>query len=635
MQMKANFFTDTPDIKYQLTRRINFEELFAGLTAEAREVSGCSTAEEYRDLILTSLDSLGELCGTELAPRAAQVEKEPIYLKDGDVVLPPTVVDNVQKLLQLGASSLSAAPKFGGMNLPFLVEACANELIMRACPSTGLNIVWFGGISAIVEKFASEEIKDFVMNRIVSGEWSGSMALTEPDAGSDLGNVRTYGEQQPDGTWRLYGSKRFISNGNSQVCLVLAMNAKGAKGLNNLNLFMCLRKPPFRLDGQEDPKVKFNYTVNKIEDKLGLHGSATCELNFDGSVAYLLGENGKGFQHMLHLMNDARIVVGFQALGNMESIYRLAKEYCEQRKAWGVPIAHHEMVAEKLLDMEVDIQALRSVCYQAAYNQSVMYQCESLLEDKSLSDERRHEIERKAGVARKRVRKMTPLIKWYGAERAIKMAQEGLALHGGYGYTREYRAEWWVRETPILAIYEGTSHIQALMCVKDTLKDVIRNPTKFIETSLGLRVQAFKPGDPLRKKLYRAKQLESGAIMSLLLRLLKTNVRETISEVKPTDLLRMVKLLSRDLIKMENVGPALLHAERICEIKSLVTLAQCLVWDAEDDPSRASYAERFLNKSWPRLNQLKLEIEADDPVLQARLDAYRAAAPEGATKVTG
>ena len=633
--MKANFITDTPDIRYHLTRRIDFNELFAGLTDEDREISGCTTADEYRDLILTSLESLGELCGTELAPNAAKVEKEPIYLKDGDVVLPPTIVENVQKLLQLGAASLGAQPKYGGMGLPFLVEACANEVIMRACPSTGLNIVWFGGISAIVEKFGSEEIKDFVVPRIVSGEWSGSMGLTEADAGSDLGSLRTYGEKQPDGTWKLYGSKRFISNGCSQVCLVLAMNGKGVKGLNNLNMFLCLRKPPFRLDGQEDSKVEFNYTVNKIEEKLGLHGSATCEINFDGSVAYLLGENGKGFQHMLHLMNDARIAVGFQALGNMEAIYRLSADYCSQRKAWGVPIAHHEMVAEKLLDMEVDTRALRSLCYQAAYNQSVLYQCEKLLVDKTLTEERKHELERKAGLARKRVRKWTPLIKWYGAERAIKMSQDCLALHGGYGYTREYKAEWWLRETPILAIYEGTSHIQALMCVKDTLKDVIRAPGKFVETALGLRVQALRPGDGLRKKLYRAKQLQSSAIMSLLLRLLKTNVRSTISEAKPTDLMRMVKLLSRDLIKFENVGPALLHAERICEIKSLVSLAQCLVWDAEDDPSRAIYAERFLNKSWPRLNQLKLEIEEEDSVLQGRLDAYRAEAPEGASRVAG
>ena len=624
MLTKANFFTDTPDIRYHLTRRCDFKELFEGLTPEEREVSGCNTPEEYRDLILSSLETVGELSGTELAANAAKVEKEPIYLKDGDVVLPPTSVENIQKLLQIGAASLSCEPQYGGMGLPFVVEACANELIMRACPSTGLNIVWFGGISAIVEKFGNDEIKNFVLPKISAGEWSGSMALTEPDAGSDLGSMRTYGELQPDGTWRLYGSKRFISNGCSQVCLVLAQNAKGAKGLNTLNMFLCLRKPPYTLDGKDDPNTKFNYTVNKIEDKLGLHGSATCEINFDGSVAYLLGENGKGFQHMLHLMNDARIAVGFQALGNMEAITRLAADYCNQRKAWGVPIAHHELVAEKLLDMDVDTRALRSLCYQAAYNQSVMYQCEKLIAKGGLSAERKAELERKAGIARKRVRRWTPLIKWYGSERAIKMSHDCLALHGGYGYTKEYRAEWWVRETPILAIYEGTSHIQALMCVKDTMKEVIRNPRKFVETALGLRVQTLRVGDSLRKKLYRAKQLESSAIIALLLRLLKSNVRETISEAKDTDLIKMVKILSRDIIKMENVSQALLHAERICEIKCLVNLAQCLVWDAEDDPSRAHYAERFLNKSWARLNYLKQEIESDDPVLEKLLSSYRA-----------
>ena len=135
-------------------------------------------------------------------------------------------------------------------------------------------------------------------------------------------------------------------------------------------------------------------------------------------------------------------------------------------------------------------------------------------------------------------------------------------------------------------------------------------------------MQTLRAGEPLRKKLYRAKQLESGAVISILLSLLKTNVRASISEVKPSDLRQMVKLLSRDLIKMENVGPALLHAERLCEIKAIVSLSQCLVWDAEDDESRAPYAERFLNKTWPRLNMLKAEIEMHDPVLTRRLAGF-------------
>jgi len=251
MKQKENFVTDNPDIRYHLTRRVDLKGIFEGLSSEEREVAGCTTFEEYRDMLLVALETLGEVCGTDLAGNAAQVEKEPIYLKDGEVILPPAIVSNLEKLVQVGASSMSVEPKYGGMGLPFLLEAAANEVIMRACPSTGLNIVWYSAIAAIIEKFGSDKIKDFVVPRIASGEWSGSMALTEPDAGSDLSALRTYGQLQDDGTWRLYGSKRFISNGASQVSLVLAMNAKGVQGLNNLNLFLCLRKLPFTLDGSE------------------------------------------------------------------------------------------------------------------------------------------------------------------------------------------------------------------------------------------------------------------------------------------------------------------------------------------------------------------------------------------------
>lgn len=613
MLKKQNFYQDNPDILFQMTRRVDFEALFQGLAEDERQALGVTTQDELREQTLTVLDSLGEISGTELAANAAQVEKEEIKLQDGEVHLPPTLSQNVQKLLEFGCASLGVGTKYGGLGVPFLFEASANELIMRACPSTGLNIVWYSAVGHIIEKFGTPEIKDEILPKITAGEWSGCMALTEADAGSDLAALRTYGEKQADGSWRLYGSKRFISNGCGQVALVLAMNEKGAKGLHNLNLFLCLRKQG----------GKSNYTVTKIEDKLGLHGSATCELNFDGSDALLLGEHGKGFQHMLHLMNDARIAVAFQALGYMEAIHRMTADFASQRKTWGKPIAQHELIAERLLDMETEIKATRSLCYQAGYNQSVMYQGErELKRRKDLSEEERAVVEKRVAKAKKRVRRWTPLLKWYTAEKCVEMARAGLQIHGGYGYTKEYRAEWWVRESLILPLYEGTSQIQALMCVKDTLKDVIRQPRRFIETALGLRVQTLRVGDTLRKKLYRARQLESSAVVAILLRLLKANARASISEVKSADLLRMVKILSRDLIKMENVGPALMHAERLVEIKSLVALAECLVWDAEAEPSRKDLAERFLNKTWPRLQMLKGEIEMDDPVIAERLLQY-------------
>ncbi len=622
MLKKQNFYQDNPDIKFQMTQRVDFAALFAGLSEDEKAALAVTTPNELREQTLSVLDSLGEISGTELAANAAQIEKEDITLVDGEVTLPPTLTSNIQKLLEFGCASLGVGTQYGGLGVPFLFEACANELIMRACPSTGLNICWFSAVGHIIEKFGSPEIKNEVLPRITSGEWSGCMALTEADAGSDLAALRTYGEQQADGTWRIHGAKRFISNGCGQIALVLAMNEKGAKGLNNLNLFLCMRK----LDG------KNNYTINKIEEKLGLHGSATCELNFDGSFALLLGENGKGFQHMLHLMNDARIAVSFQAVGYMEAIFRMTADFASQRKTWGKPIAHHELIAERLLDMETETKAARSLCYQAGYNQSIMYQGErELKRRKDLSDEDRAIIEKRVAKAKKRVRRWTPLLKWYTAEKCVDMARAGLQMHGGYGYTKEYRAEWWVRESLILPLYEGTSQIQALMCVKDTLKDVIRQPRRFIETALGLRVQTLRAGDALRKKLYRARQLESSAVFAILLRLLKTNVRASISEVKSSDLLRMVKILSRDLIKMENVGPALMHAERLVEIKSLVALSECLVWDAEADASRRDLAERFLNKSWPRLQMLKGEIEMDDPVIAERLAQFapKASVAEG------
>jgi alkylation response protein AidB-like acyl-CoA dehydrogenase len=618
MQKKENFLLDNEDLLFHLNNRIDYESLFEGLDKATKEALGTTSAAEFKTMQIEALTALGEICGTELAANAPHIEKEPIKLENNEVVFPPSLVKSLKALLDFGCAGLGTSTEFGGMGAPFVFEACTNELVMRACPSTGLNIVWYSAVAHIIDKFGTEALKNMTIPKIAAGEWSGCMALTEPDAGSDLANLRSYAVDQGDGTSKIYGTKRFISNGCGEVALVLAMNKKGAIGLNSINMYLCLRH-----DGGGN-----NYTISKLEEKLGLHGSATCELNFDGSKAYLLGENGKGFQHMLQLMNDARIAVALQGVGYMEAIFRLATDFAQQRKTWGKPISQHELIAEKLLDMECELRASRSLCYQAGLNQSLLYQAEQSLKDKSLSEDVRQGIEKKLAKYRKRVRRWTPLLKFYTAEKCVEMARTCLQIHGGYGYTTEYKAEWWMRESLILPIYEGTSQIQALMCIKDTLKDVIRNPKAFIEVALGTKVQTLRENDPLRKKFYRARQLENSAVISILLRLLKANARASISEAKPNDLLRMVKMLSRDLIKMENVGPALQHAERVVEIKALTNLAYPLIMDAEIDESRKRYAERFLNKMLPRIAMLKEEIEMDDPIIGGILAGYAEAAGE-------
>ena len=614
MQAKTNFFTDNADIDFHLSRRVPFDDLFAWLSNADKDAAGASTPEEYRAVAYEALSTLGAICGDEIAPNAARLEREPITLTDGEVVLPATLKSNLEKLLSFGTQAFGAGPAYGGLGFPILLQATGMELIIRACPSTGLNIVWYSSIAHIIEMFGNETLKDLAIPKLVSGEWSGCMALTEPDAGSDLAGLRSYGTRQPDGSYLLYGSKRFISNGCGQVALVLAMNKKGATGLENLNLYLCLRK----LDGND------NYKVTKVEEKVGLHGSATCELNFDGAVAHLLGEENQGFQHMLVLMNDARIGTGFNALGIMEGAYRLAKDYAEQRTTWGKKIAHHELICEKLLDMEVEIKALRSLCYQAAFNLSMTYLGERRLKDSDLSAAERADTAARVAKHKRRVRRWTPLVKWYAGEKSFEHARNGLQVHGGYGFTTEYRAEWWVRESLILSLYEGTSQIQALMCLKDTMKEVVKAPRRFIERMVGLKMKALRETDPLKRKLLQAKQAVDAAIVAILLKVMRANARASFADnSKPTDILKLVRALKHDLVKMENLTDALLHAERLCEMKALTALAECLVWDARAEPERRWIAQRFLAKALPRMTLLKSEIEADEPVIMERLMSFR------------
>lgn len=608
---KENFFTDNADIQFHMTKRVNFEKLFALIPPEEKAAIEVETAEDFKALWIDTLTSMGELCGTQFANNAPKVEKEDLQLDraTGDVTLGATMQQNMQSIRDIGACSMGISPDYGGIGGPFVVEVTTGELVSRACPSTYLNVVWFAPIAHVIESFASEELKRKYIPMIASGEISGSMALTEPDAGSDLGALRTYGEKQNDGTWKIFGSKRFISNGNAAISLVLAMNAKGAQGLKNLNLYLVERK----ING------KPNFMVTKLEEKVALHGSATCELQFDGSVGYLIGKEGEGFRYMSLLMNMARVAVGFQGLGMMEAIWRLATDYAHQRKSMGKPIARHEMIAEKLLDMEVEVKAFRSLCYQTAYYMTLATWAEKRLATDGLSEAERDDLNRRLGKFQKRVRNWTPLIKWWTGERSIAHARTAMQILGGYGFTTEYRAEWWLRESLILPIYEGTSQIQALMCIKDTLKTVIRQPTGFVEVALGLRVASLAQKDPLVRKLNRLKQSVNSSIIAILFKMVKENVRSSLSEVKPSDVVRLVKILAKDLVKFENLSPALLHAERICEMKALVAMGNCLVRDAKADPSRQWIAERFINKSIPVVARLKAEIEMDDPILAQRI----------------
>ena len=594
-----NFFTDNEEIQFFLTKRMDWEKMYSWLSDEDKEAIGASSSEEYQSSWFDALGSLGEICGGLLVKNAQAVDQSKIKFVDGQDVMCPELKENYETLKEFGIPALGVAPQYGGMGAPFHLEMVACELLNRACPSTMLNVGWYSSIAHIIETFGSQSIKDEYLPKIADGTWSGNMALTEPDAGSDLAALRTYGEKQEDGTWKLYGTKRFISNGTSQISLVLAKNEKGAQGLSALSLFLC----PRILEGQDNIKVL------KLEEKVGLHGSATVELAYDGSKAWLLGQEGEGFQYMLRLMNDSRIGVGFQGLGLMEATYKIAHQYAHERETWGKPIAKHELIEQELERLDVELKAIRSLCYQASYNGAMVYLGQKLLNDETLNEDVRGQIEKDVKSYSRRVRKWTPLIKYWVGEKSVVHARQALQILGGYGYTTEYKAEWWVRESLIYSLYEGTSQIQSLMCVKDVLKEVVRSPKSFIESALGLKIKSLTGVSPIRKQLNKIRYVSHNATLAILIKLFKANIKESLSAINDKEILKVIKVLSRDLVKFENVSPALYHAQRICEIKCIEHMSESLVHDAEEDADRTWIAEKFMKDGLLKVKYLKSQID--------------------------
>jgi hypothetical protein len=192
-------------------------------------------------------------------------------------------------------------------------------------------------------------------------------------------------------------------------------------------------------------------------------------------------------------------------------------------------------------------------------------------------------------------------------------------MHGGYGFTCEYQPEWWLRESLIIPVYEGTTQIQALMCLKDTMKEIIRRPASLIETAFGARLAKISERDPVRRKLARLKQEFSGSMVSILFQLVKANMRSSMADINPMNIRKLIQVITKDLVKFENLRPALLHAERITEMKASICMAESLLADAALDSTRNWYAERWLNKALPRAQMLRAEIEMQEPVLAHRL----------------
>jgi hypothetical protein len=388
-----------------------------------------------------------------IAPTAEETDQVGNKLnEDGSVTYAPGIANAMRRLGQAELMGFTLPYRFGGLNCPNLIYTMSNEIISRADASL-MNIYGLQGIAETINAFADEAVKQEYLPSMAAGKRTGAMVLTEPDAGSDLQAVKTVAYQDKDGNWFVRGVKRFITNGCGHVLLVLVRTEPDITDGRGLSLLLVER----------GPKVK----IRRLENKLGIHGSPTCEIVFADAPAKLIGERQRGLiTYVMSLMNGARIGIAAQSLGIAEAAYRVARDYAHNRKQFDTAIENFPAVRELLVDMSLDLQAARALTYHASFCVDLEYGALRKLEFGNVTDEA--QIKAMRADARKFGRHnklLTPMAKYYASEMSMRVANSAMAVLGGSGYMKDYPVERHLRDSRITTIYEGTSQLQIVAAV--------------------------------------------------------------------------------------------------------------------------------------------------------------------------
>jgi alkylation response protein AidB-like acyl-CoA dehydrogenase len=452
----ANFYTDNEDIRF-LFHHMDVPRLAAIVEdnfAYAKQFdfapADVADAVDNYERILTNL---GELSAEIIAPTAEETDKVGNVLGDnGLVTYAPGIANAMRRLGQADLMGFTLPYRFGGLNCPTLVYTMSNEIVSRADASL-MNIYGLQGIAETINAFASEEIKQEYLPSMASGQWTGAMVLTEPDAGSDLQAVKTIGYQDKDGNWFVRGVKRFITNGCGHILLVLARTEPEITDGRGLSLLLVERGPKVR--------------IRRLENKLGIHGSPTCEIVFNDAPAKLIGERQRGLiTYVMSLMNGARIGIAAQSLGIAEAAYRVARSYAHSRKQFETAIENFPAVRELLVDMSLDLQAARALTYHASFCVDLEHSALRKMEFGNVTDEALIKSLRADTRKYGRYNKLlTPMAKYYASEMSMRVANSAMAVLGGSGYMKDYPVERHLRDSRITTIYEGTSQLQVIAAV--------------------------------------------------------------------------------------------------------------------------------------------------------------------------
>ena len=617
----ANFFKDNDDLQFYFNKGIDWEPLVRITEHDFADADGegFGATEEAVDFYRDILEMFGQFTAEEIKPYEKEIDDKGVEFVDGEVVFPERLAGIFEKIKDLDLHGLPIPREFGGMNAPMMVYFMNSELMARADVSAMAHHGFHAGMAMGALVFSALEGSSEVdpatgritktrwrtmIEEIAAGEAWGCMDITEPDAGSDMAALRAVGEQNTDGNWFVTGEKIFITSGHGKYHFVIARTEDldpedPASGLGGLSMFLV---PTYHEDAEGNRTRVVQ--LSRVEEKLGHHGSATCGLVFDKAPAELVGQRGEGFKYMLTLMNNARLGVGFECLGLSESAYRAATEYAAERGSMGKTIDRHEMIAEYLETMQTEIQGIRAMAMTAGFHEEMAQKLALVLRYGTLDETAQTQTERLMKSHQRKSRRITPLLKYFAAEKAVEHARTSLQIHGGNGYTTEYLPEKLLRDALVMPIYEGTSQIQALMAMKDTLGAIIQNPQAFVRRMAQSRWRSLSSRNPLERRVAQLQAVSFSTQQHLVLKTAGTKMRGL--RGKPIG--DWSDELTKNWDPKRDFAHAMLHAERLIQLLGETTIAEILLAQSKEHPERAEILERHLERAEPKVRYLHDQI---------------------------
>ena len=617
----GNFLKDNDDLNWYLDKGIDWDAIVQATELNKGSAEAFKTTAEavafYRDIA----SMVGEFSADEIAPHAAEIDREGVAHVNGEAVFPPRLEGIFKAIGALELHGMCLPRELGGMNAPMMLYFINSEIMGRADVSVMAHHGFHGGMAMAMLIFSALEGSskfDATTGSIVDTRWKkqmqeiatgkawGCMDITEPDAGSDMARLRAVGEQDAAGNWFVTGQKIFITSGHGKYHFVIARTEKAADpddqvaGLNGLSMFLV---PTY--EDLPDGTRKRVVTLDRVEEKLGHHGSVTGALTFERAPAELVGKRGEGFKWMLLLMNNARLGVGFECVGLCESALRMAKAYAAERPSMGKTIDKHEMIADMLDEMEIDIVGIRALCMYGAWHEEIG-QKKGLVArfGEGRPDVDVKKLEREIAEHKTNARRVTPLLKYLGAEKAVEMARRCLQIHGGNGYMTEYGAEKLLRDALVMPIYEGTSQIQALMAMKDTLMGIMKNPQEFAKKVAQARWRSVTVRDALERRVARLQQISLSAQRVLITR----TATDKMKGLRDKPVAEWRDELFKNWNPKRDFAYAMLHAEKLIRILCDEVIAELLLKQARKDPARRALLERHLERAEPRVRFLLDQI---------------------------